>query len=279
MSIFDRNLAPIAGAVLSLTAPLVLRSAQSSTAELHQNIEYARPGGAPLALDALIPAGKGPFPAVVIVHGGGFTGGDRRHAVAPLREALSNGDLVWFSIDYRLAPAYKPSDALEDLNTALRFVRDHAREFKVDASRIALLGESAGAYLVLMAAAHLGISQIQGVVAIGGPTQLWASAPEIVAHVEEVFRLKGEAELRAVSPISCVSTSMPPVLLLHGSNDNHVPLAQAQALCRTVQAKSRPCELHVIQGGGHSANEWAALPASGGFPPILNAWLLRTLAR
>ena len=101
----------------------------------------------------------------------------------------------------------------------------------------------------------------------------------MVAHVEEVFHLKGAAELRAVSPISCVSSSMPPVLLLHGSNDNHVPLAQAQALCRTVQAKNRPCELHVIQAGGHSANEWAALSASGGFPTILNAWLLRNLAR
>jgi acetyl esterase/lipase len=279
MNTFVRNLAPIAGAVLSLTVPLVLQSAQSSTAELHQNIEYARPGGAPLALDAFIPAGKGPFPAVVIVHGGGFTGGDRRHAVAPLREALSKGGLVWFSIDYRLAPAYQPSDASEDLNAALGFVRDHAREFKVDASRIALLGESAGGYLALMAAARLGVSQIQGVVAIGGPAQLWTLAPEIVAHVEGVFRLKGEAELRAVSPISCVSASMPPVLLLHGSNDNHVPLTQAQALCSTVQAKDRPCELHVIQGGGHSANDWVALRASGGFPPILNAWLLRNLAR
>jgi len=278
MHTFDRNLAQIAGAFLSLTAPLVL-AAQSSTAELHQNIEYSRPVGAPLALDAFVPSGKGPFPAVVIVHGGGFTGGDRRHAVAPLREALSDGDLVWFSIDYRLAPAYKPAEASEDLETALRFVRDHAREFKVDASRIALLGESAGAYLALMAAARLGSSQIQGVVAIGGPAQLWALAPEIVAHVEEVFRVEGEEEVRAVSPISCVSASMPPVLLLHGSNDNHVPLAQAQSLCQTVQSKNRSCELHVIQGGGHSANEWAALPASGGFPPILKAWLLRTLAR
>jgi len=70
-----------------------------------------------------------------------------------------------------------------------------------------------------------------------------------------------------------------PVLLLHGSNDNHIPLAQAQALCRTVQAKNRPGELHVIQAGGHSANEWAALSASGGFPTILNARLLRNLAR
>jgi len=179
-------------AVLSLTAPLVLYAGQSSTAELHQNIEYARPGGAPLALDAFIPSGKGPYPAVVIVHGGGFTGGDRRDAVAPLREALSGGDFAWLSIDYRLAPAYKPADASADLDAAIRFVRDHAREFNVDGSRIALLGESAGAYLALMAAARLGAGQIQGVVAIGGPTQLWALAPEIVPQVEDVFSIKGE---------------------------------------------------------------------------------------
>jgi alpha-L-fucosidase 2 len=86
----------------------------------------------------------GPFPAVIVVHGGGFTGGDRRHSVAPLREALSDGDFVWFSIDYRLAPAYKPSDASDDIDAAVGFVRQNARKFKVDPSRIALLGESAG---------------------------------------------------------------------------------------------------------------------------------------
>src|SRR6516164_6870450 len=74
----------------------------------------------------------GPFPAVIVVHGGGFTGGDRRHSVAPLREALSDGDFVWFSIDYRLAPAYKPSDASDDIDAAVGFVRQNARKFKVD---------------------------------------------------------------------------------------------------------------------------------------------------
>ena len=63
---------------------------------------------------------------------------------------------------------------------------------RLSGSRIALLGESAGVYLALMAAARLGSSQIQGVVAIGGPTQLWALAPEIVPQVEDVFSIKGE---------------------------------------------------------------------------------------
>jgi alpha-L-fucosidase 2 len=272
------NLAPILRAVLPLTAPILLYAAQPSTAELRQNIEYARPNGVALALDAFVPAGDGPFPAVLIVHGGGFTGGDRRHAVAPLREALSDGDFVWFSIDYRLAPAYKPSDASDDVDAAVGFVRRHARQFKVDSSRIALLGESAGGYLVLMAAARLGGNQIQAVAAVGGPAQLWTLAPEIVAHVETVFGIKGEAALRSVSPISHISTSMPPVLLLHGTGDSHVPLAQAEALCRAMKAKQQSCELHAVQGGGHSANEWAAMPGSGGFPPVLRNWLARRLA-
>ena len=276
MTVFGTNPAALV-AVLLLT-PILLHAAQPTSAELRQSIEYARPGGAALALDAFVPTGSGPFPAVIIVHGGGFTGGDRRHAVAPLREALSDGEFAWFSIDYRLAPAYKPNDASDDVDAAVGFIRHHARQFRVDPSRIALLGESAGGYLVLMAASRLGGDQIKAVAAVGGPAQLWALAPEIVAHVETVFGVKGEAALRAVSPISHVHSSMPPVLLLHGSSDNHVPLAQAEALYRAMRDKQQSCELHVIQGGGHSANEWAAMPAAGGFPPVLRHWLARWLA-
>jgi acetyl esterase len=278
MTIRGTNLAAVLRAALSLTAPMLVHAAQPSTAELRQNIEYAHPDGVALALDAFVPAGDGPFPAVLVVHGGGFTGGDRRHAVAPLREALSDGDFVWFSIDYRLAPTYKPSDASEDVDAAVDFVRRHARRFKVDPSRIALLGESAGGYLVLMAASRLGGHQIKAVAAVGGLAQLWTLAPEIVSHVETVFGIQGEAALRAVSPISHVRTSMPPVLLLHGSNDGHVPLAQAEALCQAMKSRQQSCELHVIPGGGHSANEWAAMPASGGFPPVLRNWLASRLA-
>jgi alpha-L-fucosidase 2 len=258
--------------------PVLLCAAEPTTAELRQTIEYARPGGVALALDAFVPAGEGPFPAVIIVHGGGFTGGDRRHAVAPLREALSDGDFVWFSIDYRLAPTHKPGDASDDLDAAVRFVRHNARQFKVDPSRIALLGESAGGYLALMAASRLGRSQIKAVAAVGGPTQFWTLSPEIIAHLETAFGIKGEAALRAVSPVAHVRASMPPVLLLHGSRDSHVPVGQAEALCQTMKAKQQSCELNIIQGGGHSANEWAALPESGGFPPVLRSWLSRQLA-
>jgi acetyl esterase len=243
-----------------------------------QNIEYARPGGVPLTLDAFVPTCGGPLPAVIIVHGGGFTGGDRRHAVAPLREALSDGDFVWFSIDYRLAPAHKPSDASEDVDAAVDFVLRHAGEFKVDPSRLALIGESAGGYLVLMAASRLGGNQIKAVAAVGGPAQLWTLAPEIMAHVETAFRVQGDVALRVASPISHVSNSMPAVLLLHGSRDNHVPVAQAEAFRQAMIARRQSCELHVIQDGGHSANEWAAMPESGGFPPLLRNWLARRLA-
>ena len=277
MHIHTINLAAMLAVVPLLAAPILILAAQSTTAELHQNIEYAHPDGVTLALDAFVPAGNGPFPAVIIVHGGGFTGGDRRHAVAPLREALSDGDFVWFSIDYRLAPAHKPSDALDDIDAAVAFIHNHARQFKADPSRIALLGESAGGYLVLMEASRLGVNQIKAVAGVGAPAQLWTLAPETVAHVETVFGIKGETALRAASPISRVHTSMPPVLLLHGSSDSHVPLAQAEALCQAIKDKQRSCELHVIQGGGHSANEWAAMPASGGFPPVLRSWLVSRL--
>lgn len=273
------RLAPLFSALSLAAAPIIAGPTPPTRAELHQNVEYARPGGAPLALDAFVPAGAGPFPAVIIVHGGGFVGGDRAVAVAPLREALSNSRFVWFSIDYRLAPAYKPSDAANDVDTAVSFVRRHAREFKVDASRLALLGESAGGYQVLMAASRLGAAQIQAVAAVGAPAEMWKLAPAIVAHVEKVFGIQGEAALRAVSPVAQVRTNMPPVLLLHGSADGHVPVAQAEAFCQAMKQRQQRCDVHVIQGGGHSASDWVALPAYGGFPMTLAQWLTDRLSQ
>src|SRR5271163_4665227 len=67
------------------------------------DVEYARPGGLSLRLDAVIPEGPGPFPAAVIVHGGGWVRGDRRIDVAPLFQPLEDAGIAWFSISYRLA--------------------------------------------------------------------------------------------------------------------------------------------------------------------------------
>jgi acetyl esterase len=87
------------------------------------NVEYANRAGKPLLLDLHVPEGSGPFPAAILIHGGGFDAGHKDTNVKPLFEPLSNGDFAWFSIDYRLAPEAKFPDVNQDINDAIAWVR------------------------------------------------------------------------------------------------------------------------------------------------------------
>src|SRR5437763_16800161 len=91
----------------------VLIPAIFSAAALHaapvdqKDVEFGRPGGKALLLDLHVPDGPGPFPAAILVHGGGFDEGSRSTNVKPLFQPLADAGYAWFSIDYRMAPEYR----------------------------------------------------------------------------------------------------------------------------------------------------------------------------
>ena len=107
------------------------------------DIEFAKVGDANLTLDAFVPEGAGPFPTCILVHGGGFMRGDKQSDIKLLFEPLSKAGFAWFTINYRLAPQHRWPACAEDAETAIRWVKAHAQEYKVDVGRIALIGESA----------------------------------------------------------------------------------------------------------------------------------------
>ena len=88
-----------------------------------KDVEYGRPGGHALLLDLHIPDGPGPFPAAILVHGGGFDGGSKSTNCKPLFEPLANANIAWFSIDYRMAPEFRFPEAKEDMAIAIRWVK------------------------------------------------------------------------------------------------------------------------------------------------------------
>src|SRR5579862_2931957 len=106
-----------------------------------QNVEYGNPGGHALLLDLHIPDGPGPFPAAILVHGGGFDEGSKSTNVRPLFDVLANAGFAWFSIDYRLAPEVHFPQANDDVNTAIQWVKANARKYNVNISKLALIGE------------------------------------------------------------------------------------------------------------------------------------------
>ena len=125
----------------------------SQQIETRAGVVYASHDGVSLAGDLYLPAGAGPFPALVAVHGGGWQAG-ARSAFQFWGPYLAERGYALFAISYRLAKKGQKMfpQAVADVRAGVQFVRGKAGEIKVDPARIALLGASAGAHLAALAA-------------------------------------------------------------------------------------------------------------------------------
>src|SRR5947209_4745492 len=207
--------------------------------ETLSDIEYGTAGDLSLRMDAEIPPGPGPFPAMLLVHGGGWISGDRRTTLEPLFHPLSRARFAWFSIDYRLATDVTMfGAAIQDVQTAVAFLRSHAADYRIDPGCIVLIGESAGGHLAEMAAlTATPATSVRAVVGFYAPTNLLELARTSRAVPENIRRaMKGNwsgivtAVMRQLSPIEHVSSSMPPFLLIHGTGDTLVSPEQSTSM-------------------------------------------------
>ena len=197
------------------------------------------------------PKGK-PRPAIAVIHGGGWIEGDKSSFAS--REHGVPGNIVDFaalgfvavSINYRLADEAKFPAALEDCKCAVRWLRAHARDYDLDPERIGAFGNSAGGHLAML----LGMlgkeagpegdgpyqefsSRVQAVVSDSGPIDL---AEEYKGGVlrEVCARFIGgppegklEAVYRMASPAHHITATVPPLLLMYGTDDAQVPVETA----------------------------------------------------
>ena len=114
-----------------------------------EDLEYLRAGGASLLARFYRPAGQGPFPAVLEVHGGAWTSGDRFNNVA-IAERLAADGIVVFSIDFRMPPAAAYPESVADVNFAIRFLKANAERFGTRRELVGGLGTSSGGHLLLL---------------------------------------------------------------------------------------------------------------------------------
>ncbi len=251
-----------------------------------RDIEYSRPQDAPpLHLDARLPEGAGPFPAAILVHGGGFVGGPRQPLLKPLYLPINNAGIAWFTIDYRVAPAHVFPAAVNDVEAAVRFVREHATEYNVDPNRIALIGDSAGGHLVAYAGASKDkATRVSAVVSFYGPHDFTRNGTERLSQAARTFLgLGAEASADArrrlfeASPVSQVRRGMPPYLLIHGTADKVVPFAQSEEMCARMRSVGASCELIPVPGAGHGLLTWEGHPEQEAYKPKMVEWLRAVL--
>src|SRR4051812_4380356 len=132
--------------LFGLTA--ICQSAEPTIDVLRDQVFVERDSG-PLAADVYRPRGAGPFPGMLVVHGGAWRMGARADLAAFARRLAEHGYTA-VAIDYRLAPTYKFPAQIYDCQAAVRWMRAHASELKIDPARIGGFGYSAGGHLVAL---------------------------------------------------------------------------------------------------------------------------------
>jgi len=277
---------------LLFLAGLALATA-TPAAEVRKDVEYSQASGESLRLDACVPDGPGPFAVAILVHGGGWSGGDKGGSnrpgdsadITPWFGPLTRANFTWFSINYRLAPENRWPACLEDVQAAIRWAKRHAPEYKGDPRRIVLFGHSAGGHLVCLAATLAGPdTRVQAVVGYAPVTDheqdlaqrggLSTSLQNLLNRPKEVTD-ESRALLREISPINHVHPGLPPFLIVHGDADKTVPCQQSLNFIAKLKQNGVPCELITIKGAPHGLLTWESLDPTCNTKAI--AWLKQVL--
>ncbi len=201
-------------------------------------------------------------PGVVLIHGGGWTKGNRGQ-MKSIAKQLAREGFVAFSVSYRLAPEHQFPAALHDVKNAVRWLRANAQRYGVRDDQIVTFGYSAGAHLALLAAltgpddgldgegAFPGVSStVQAAVGGGSPTDLTLFSDN---RSTNAFLGGPKAEhpqrYRKASPVQYVSPEDPPVFLYHGRSDAVVGFEHAELLAGDLRRAGVPVALHVGRFG------------------------------
>ena len=248
---------------------------------IQRGVPYRVVAGATLRLDVFLPRVGQSRPLVVVVHGGGWRGGDRARfapgeaLVAPRAQVLARRGFVVASVDYRVGPAGRFPAAASDVAAAVQWLRRHARSLRVDPTRIALFGASAGGNLAaLVAMQGRGRldreARVAAVVSWSGPMDLTRFDAELGGPARRPFveqylgcaPTSCPARYAASSPFNLVDATDPPMLVVNASREI-VPLEQATLMARRLSAFHVPHQLLVVPGTRHAAQyATAAWPAT-----------------
>lgn len=232
-------------------------------------VDYSSIPHGKLAMDIARPKAAGQYPAIVMIHGGGFSGGNRE-SYLPMAIRLAQHGFVAATVSYRLTPTYQFPLPLHDVKAAVRFLRAKAGKYNVDSAHIGAIGVSAGATWSQFLAVTRNMPQWEG----GGANKEQSSSVDCAisfygrSDMRRAYEgsrnaatalpslLGGDrmnaldAHLRA-SPLNWVTPDSAPVLAIHGTRDQNVPFEQSVILVDRMRSVGVESELETIAEAGH----------------------------
>ena len=250
-----------------------------------------------LKLDLQVPKTAGKKPLVIYITGGGFANDDKT-ANLNQRTYVADQNYVVASIEYRTVPegaTYKQT--VGDVKSAVRYLRAHADQYGIDASKVAVWGQSAGGYLASMTGVTNGDSQfvsgdylnessdVQAVVDEFGPSDISKVAADYDTAAQQGNYAPGNSLAQFVfgtgtklsveddpsaeelsNPITYATSSAPPFILLQGSHDQLVSPSQTLILFNALRAKGVDATRYVLTGANHGDLTVPGMSASNALP-------------
>ena len=265
--------------IAGLWLALGMRSLADAQEPTLPDIEYARIDGQPLLLDLyLAPVAEAPTPLIIWVHGGAWRAGSK--ADVPIQALVARGYSI-ASVDYRLSPVARFPAQVHDIKAAIRFLRAHAAQHRLDPQRFVIAGSSAGGHLAALVGVsnghqelegtvgeHLTISSdVQAIVSWFGASNLETILAQSTPHGLSVrvpaleLLLGGQPKdqpdlAKLASPVTHVDAHDPPLLLIHGDQDPQMPINQSHELEGAYQRVKRPCQFELIHHGAHGGPQF-----------------------
>jgi acetyl esterase/lipase len=259
---------------LMLCLVLVLCSSEAHTAEpvFEPDVTYASPDKTDLKLDFVRPAGDGPFPLIVAIHGGGWRIGSRTE-YKDFQKHMATIGYATAAVQYRLTPKHRFPAPLEDVTNAIKFLAANKTKYHIDPKRVGLMGGSAGGHLALLTGFQEAKEfQVLVIVNVCGPTDLRTFKSTILGDASLKFGVQrnsselledllGTADRKAeiyakASPITQIRKNGPFVLTLHGTDDDLVPIFQADSLHEALKKAGVKERLIRVPGGNHDFAKW-----------------------
>ena len=250
-------------ATLETSATSAVGDDAATGSRVLKDLAYVEQGHERQRLDLYLPlAGDRPVPVIVWVHGGGWAGGSK--ARTPASRMVQSGFAV-AAINYRLSQHAVFPAQIHDCKAAIRWLRAHAAEYRLDTRHIGVWGSSAGGHLVALMGTSNGVadlegtlgnpeqsSDVQAVVDWFGPTDFLTVGPkETRTNLLGGDPLQIPEQAKRASPIHYVSKDDPPFLVMHGDADKTVPIAQSETFTEALQDAGVDATFIKVVGGGH----------------------------